>query len=54
MHYRRTIVGNARLSEWLSMGHEMNVSRAVKACGDRRFREVNKWTKKLNMLGCAD
>ena len=51
---KRTVVGNARLSEWLSMGHEMNVSRAVKACGDRRFREVNKWTKKLNMLGCAE
>ena len=42
------------MSEWLRVGHEMNVSMAVKACGDRRFREVNKWTKKLNMLGCAD
>jgi len=51
---RHTMVNNTRISGWLFMGHEMNVSRAVKACRERSHREVSRWLRKLDVLECAD
>lgn len=50
----RTIVSNRWVSERLVMGHEMNVSRAVKTCKKCEAGELVPWVDKLKMLECAD
>jgi REP element-mobilizing transposase RayT len=50
----RTVASNGWLAERLKMGHEMNVSRAVKACRIPARRDLKRWLRKLEMLECAD
>ncbi len=50
----RTIMGNRWIGERLKMGHEMNVSRAVKSYRERDHRGMSRWIRNLEMLECAD
>lgn len=50
----RTVISNGWLAGRLKMGHEMNVSRAIKAYRTESPRPIRRWIRKLEMLKCAD